>query len=47
MRQIPPMVMQPLVLATQATSNVLGGVKNQLVPDARAEAREKYKDDVE
>ncbi|XP_065094861.1 autophagy-related protein 2 homolog A-like [Ochlerotatus camptorhynchus] len=47
MRQIPPMVMQPIVLATQATSNVLGGVKNQLVPDARAEAREKYKDDVE
>ncbi|XP_055537641.1 autophagy-related protein 2 homolog A [Wyeomyia smithii] len=47
MRQIPPMVVQPLVLATQATSNVLGGVKNQLVPDARAEAREKYKDDVE
>lgn len=47
MRQIPPIVVQPIVLATQATSNVLGGVKNQLVPDARAEAREKYKDDVE
>lgn len=47
MRQIPPIVVQPIVLAAQATSNVLGGVKNQLVPDARAEAREKYKDDVE
>lgn len=47
MRQIPPIVVQPIVLATQATSNVLGGVRNQLVPDARAEAREKYKDDVE
>ncbi|XP_055617380.1 autophagy-related protein 2 homolog B [Toxorhynchites rutilus septentrionalis] len=46
-RQLAPIAVQPIVLATQATSNVLGGVKNQLVPDARAEAREKYKDDVE
>lgn len=44
-RQIPPTVVKPIVLATQATTNVLGGVRNQLVPDARIEAKEKWKDD--
>lgn len=47
MRQIPPTVVRPIVLASQATSNVLGGVKNQLIPDARIEAKEKWKDDDE
>lgn len=47
MRQIPPTMVRPIVLATQATSNVLGGVKNQLIPDARIEAKEKWKDDDE
>lgn len=45
LRQIPPTAVSPLVLATQATSNVLGGVKNQLIPDARIEAKEKWKDE--
>lgn len=44
-RQIPPTVVKPIVLATQATTNVLGGVRNQLVPDARRDAKEKWKDD--
>lgn len=44
-RQIPPIALRPVVLATQATTNVLGGVKNQLVPDARFEAKEKWKED--
>ncbi|XP_037027616.1 autophagy-related protein 2 homolog B [Bradysia coprophila] len=44
-RQIPPTVVRPIVLATQATTNVLGGVRNQLVPDARRDAKEKWKDD--
>lgn len=44
-RQIPPAVVRPIVLATQATSNVLGGVRNQLLPDARRESKEKWKDD--
>lgn len=44
-RQVPPIVLAPVVLATQATTNILGGVKNQLVPDAKYEAREKWKDD--
>jgi autophagy-related protein 2 len=44
MRQIPPTIIRPLVLATQATTNILGGVRNQLVPDARTEARQKWKE---
>lgn len=47
MRQIPPTIVKPLVLATQATSNVLGGLKNELIPNARIEAKEKWKDDEE
>lgn len=42
-RQVPPTVVRPIVLATQATSNVLGGVKNSLNPDARYESKEKWK----
>lgn len=44
-RQIPPSIVMPLVLATQATANVLGGVRNSLVPDAQIEAKEKWKED--
>ena len=43
-RQIPPTVVRPIVLATQATTNVLVGVSNQLVPDARREAKQKWKE---
>lgn len=46
-REIAPTIVKPIVLATQATSNVLGGVRNQLVPDARIEAKEKWKEDEE
>lgn len=45
MRQIPQLVVQPAVLATQATTNILGGVKSSLVPDAKVEAKEKWKED--
>ena len=45
MRQVPPTVLRPLVLATQASNQVLGGLTNQLIPDARIEAKEKWKDD--
>ncbi|CRL03003.1 CLUMA_CG016444, isoform A [Clunio marinus] len=47
MRQIPPTMVRPIVLATQATTNVLGGLKNELIPNARIEAKEKWKDDEE
>ncbi|XP_065067241.1 autophagy-related protein 2 homolog B-like [Rhopilema esculentum] len=43
LRQIPPSIMQPFILATEATSNVLGGARNQLSPDARIEAAKKWK----
>jgi len=43
LRQIPPSIMQPLILATEATSSVLGGAMNQLSPDARIEATKKWK----
>ncbi|XP_076360508.1 autophagy-related 2 isoform X2 [Tachypleus tridentatus] len=43
LRQLPPTVVKPVILATQATSNVLGGMRNQLVPDARKEAEEKWR----
>ncbi|XP_030386757.1 autophagy-related protein 2 homolog B isoform X2 [Scaptodrosophila lebanonensis] len=42
-RQIPQLVVCPAVLATQATTNILGGAKSSLVPDANVEAREKWK----
>ena len=45
LRQIPPTLVKPYILATEATSNVLGGAMNQLAPDERREALEKWKDD--
>ncbi|XP_063976895.1 autophagy-related protein 2 homolog B [Diachasmimorpha longicaudata] len=45
LRQIPPTVVKPIILATEATSNVLGGMKSQLVPDARHEAAQKWRQD--
>lgn len=43
LRQVPATVVQPFILATEATSNVLGGVRNQILPDARREAAEKWR----
>lgn len=43
LRQIPPTVVQPIILASEAAGTVLGGMKNQLVPDARKEAADKWK----
>ncbi|KAG2460360.1 ATG2A protein, partial [Polypterus senegalus] len=37
LRQIPPTVVRPLIVATEATSNLLGGMRNQIKPDARKE----------
>ncbi|XP_034036800.1 autophagy-related protein 2 homolog A isoform X2 [Thalassophryne amazonica] len=37
LRQIPPTVVRPLILASEATSNLLGGMRNQIKPDARKE----------
>jgi len=43
LRQIPPTMLQPVILATEATSNVLGGMRNQLLPDKKREDEEKWK----
>lgn len=43
LRQIPPTVIEPIIVASKATSNVLGGVRNQLMPDMRKEDLEKWK----
>ncbi|XP_053986087.1 autophagy-related protein 2 homolog B isoform X1 [Hylaeus volcanicus] len=45
LRQIPPTVMKPIILATEATNNVLGGMQSQLVPDVRREATQKWRQD--
>lgn len=46
-RQLPPTFVKPLVMITQASNNVLGGFRNQLLPDARRDAKQKWKDDDE
>ena len=43
LRQIPPTVLTPVILATEATSNVLGGMRNQLRPDRKREDEHKWK----
>jgi autophagy-related protein 2 len=43
LRQIPPTMLQPVILATEATSNVLGGMRNQLLPDKKKEDDDKWK----
>ena len=43
LRHLPGTFVKPIILASEATRQVLGGVKNQFVPDARREAHEKWK----
>ncbi|XP_048475573.1 autophagy-related protein 2 homolog A [Rhincodon typus] len=45
LRQIPPTVVKPLIVATEATSNLLGGMRNQIKPDARKEDSLKWRTD--
>lgn len=47
LRQIPPTVVKPIILATEATNNVLGGMRSQLVPDARRESVQKWREDLD
>ena len=42
-RLVPPTVMSPVIIAADATSNVLSGMRNQLQPDAKKEDDEKWK----
>jgi autophagy-related protein 2 len=43
LRQLPPTVLHPVIIATEATSNLLGGMRNQLLPDKKKEEEEKWK----
>lgn len=43
LRQIPPTVVAPIILASAATSNLLGGVRSQLAPDARRHESNKWR----
>ncbi|XP_070807618.1 autophagy-related protein 2 homolog A [Pituophis catenifer annectens] len=43
LRQIPPTVVKPLIVASEATSNLLGGMRNQIKPDALKEESLKWR----
>ena len=43
LRQLPPTLIEPILLTTEATSNVIGGLRNQLVPNRKKEDEDKYK----
>ena len=43
LRQIGPAIVKPIILASQATSNVLGGIRNQLQPENRQDELEKWR----
>lgn len=45
LRQIPPTVVKPFIVATEATSNLLGGMRNQIRPDAHKEDSFKWRAD--
>lgn len=42
-RQLPPTVVKPFILATEATSNLLGGMRNQILPDAHKDHALKWR----
>nr|VZH94921.1 unnamed protein product [Spirometra erinaceieuropaei] len=44
LRQIPPAMVTPLVAGCEATANILGGLRNQMRPEAKLEDEEKWKD---
>ncbi|XP_044746359.1 autophagy-related protein 2 homolog B [Coccinella septempunctata] len=46
-RQIPPNLVKPIIIASEAANNVLGGIRSQLVPDARIEANQKWRNTFE
>ncbi|KAK3609284.1 hypothetical protein CHS0354_037995 [Potamilus streckersoni] len=46
LRQIPPTIVQPVIIGTRATSNILGGIRSQMKPDAHKEEEDKWKEEV-
>lgn len=45
LRQIPPTVVKPIILASEATNNVLGGMVSELVPEIRKDNLQKWRMD--
>jgi hypothetical protein len=43
LRQLPSVALAPIVLATDATCNILSGIKNQLKPDEKKDDDQKWK----
>lgn len=41
--QIPPTMIKPIILASEATSNLIDGARSQLEPDARREMNQKWR----
>jgi autophagy-related protein 2 len=44
LRQIPPTVVRPIILAAEATVNVIDGFRSQLEPEFKKENEEKWKE---
>lgn len=42
-KQAAPAALTPLVAATQATGQIIGGLRNQIRPEARRDDLEKWK----
>ena len=47
LRQVPPTVIEPVIIASDATSNILSGMRNQLLPDRKKEDEEKWKSEID
>ena len=45
LRQVSGVVVRPILIASEATRHVMGGVRNQLMPEARKDELAKYGDD--
>nr|CAB3224188.1 autophagy-related protein 2 homolog B-like [Phallusia mammillata] len=45
LRHIPPTLVRPVIIASEATSNVLSGMRNQILPDAQREDELKWRSD--
>uniref|UniRef100_A0A095CAD7 Autophagy-related protein 2 n=1 Tax=Schistosoma haematobium TaxID=6185 RepID=A0A095CAD7_SCHHA len=43
LRQIPPTMVTPIVASCEVTANILGGLRNQLRPEAKVEDEQKWK----
>ena len=42
-RELPSVVLSPIIILPSAASNILVGARNELIPDARREDQDKYK----